>query len=134
MDLTRVLFSRTLRKLQDFTARLPCVALHLRDETGELEAVHVTRTWPDAPQFLDTLLIRAELEARACRLRYDERDFPEGEVWRAHGSTADMIDALNELPAPGQAHAPTLLIPTSSDLWIPPSPGNPPLPRRSTFG
>ena len=57
--LVRDLFGQTLRRLHDFTRDYPCVALHLRDESGELEAVHLTRTWPDAPQFLDTLLIRA---------------------------------------------------------------------------
>jgi hypothetical protein len=129
MDLNRVLFSATLRKLEDFVRAYPCVAIHLRDPAGELEAVHISRTWPDAPRFADTLMIRAELEARACRLRYDEEEFPEGEVWKAYGTTADMVDALNDLPAPGAANTPTRLIPPSTDLWIPPAPAYPLLAR-----
>jgi hypothetical protein len=130
MDLNRVLVGQTICKLHEFVRAYPCVALHLRDASGELEAVHLSRSWPDTPRFLDTLLILAEREARACRLRYDERDFPEGEVWRAYGSTADMLDALTSLPPPNTRTM--LLLPPSSDLWIPPAPRHPLLPPRTT--
>jgi hypothetical protein len=84
-----------------------------RDEHGEIIAVQATRV---RAGHIETVLICDEHDALAARCR-DDNDA--AVVWQQAGSTADVVAALLELPAPGTRGAPALARRAPSALWIP---------------
>jgi hypothetical protein len=88
----------------------------LRDRGGWLFVHHqdVTtmgfRTWPDGSG--DALIIQSLTDARALR-----RDPAGCLVWEREGGMVTVLDALLELPPPGDPRAPRLVIGTAPTLW-----------------
>jgi hypothetical protein len=78
---------------------------------GELVLVVGARAWQDG--WSDSFAVRDRGDAKGFRCDPDG-----GEVWRREGSLIDVVDALRELPAPGQPGAPRLVIGTSERLRI----------------
>jgi hypothetical protein len=84
-----------------------------RDERGEIVALQAVRL---RAGHIETVLIYGEHEALAARCRDESRP---AVVWHRAGSTAEVITALLELPAPGTRGAPTLAGKTPPGLWLP---------------
>jgi hypothetical protein len=104
--------SRSLDRVRDLVRAGFTGILH-RDEHGEIIAVQATRV---RAGHIETVLICDEHDALAARCRDDAHA---AMVWHRAGSTADVITALLELPAPGTHGAPTLARRAPSTLWIP---------------
>lgn len=69
---------------------------------GELGLIAAVRTWPDGSS---AALVVADInDAKAFRC-----DPAGGEVWSREGGLVDVIEALIELPAPGEPGAPHLV-------------------------
>lgn len=103
-----------------------CRLAELRDSGGwtfrhydiEPEVTDLTtgvRVWPDGSS--DALGIRGEADTQAVRTN------PSGElVWKREGDVASVLDALLELPPPGDPLAPRLVIPGKPPpIWTPPN-------------
>lgn len=60
-------------------------------------------------------------DAVAARFRLedleDQRPQP---LWRAYGSVTDVVTELLQLPPHGSKGAPSLALPVSGELWVPP--------------
>jgi hypothetical protein len=79
---------------------------------GELELLTGARMWPGG--WSDAVAIRDLGDARAFRCDPDG-----GAVWQREGGLVDVVDALFELPAPGEPGAPRLVKAPAPELWIP---------------
>lgn len=80
------------------------------DERGEMVAVQAVRI---REGHIDSVLIHGEHDAIAVRCRDEPHP---AVVWYQAGSTADVIAALLELPAPGTRNAPTLARASPAEL------------------
>ncbi len=89
--------------------------LPLYDEHGQLDAVQATRV---RAGHIETVLIHGEHDALAARCRDDDHA---AVVWHQAGTTADVITALLDLPAPGTRYAPALARAAPTGLWLPPT-------------
>lgn len=90
--------------------------LHLRAGDGAaVTAIHAERRRNGA---VDSFTVQHMTEAIASRFRLDE--YPCGDpLWQEHGTVADVVTALLNLPPHGAPGAPTLTRRTSSSLWLP---------------
>ncbi|MBE9372977.1 hypothetical protein IQ251_00810 [Saccharopolyspora sp. HNM0983] len=89
--------------------------LHLRDTSQQIIAINAERVRGGT---VETFTIRAMHEALAGRFRTD--DYPAGDpVWQQHGTAADVITALLDLPPPDSPQAPTRTLRRPSGLWLP---------------
>lgn len=79
---------------------------------GEVELVAGARSWPNG--WSDAIAIRDLGDTRAFRCDPDGN-----EVWQCEGGLNDVIDALTELPAPGQPRTRNLTKAEASKLWTP---------------
>ncbi len=84
-----------------------------RDDHGEIVTLQAVRV---RAGHIETVLINDEHDALAARCR--DEDHP-AMVWHRAGSTADVIAALLDLPAPGIRGAPVLAQRAPSGLWVP---------------
>jgi hypothetical protein len=108
--------SEALDRVRDLRrAGFGCLPLY--DEHGQLDAVQATRV---RAGHIEAVLIHGENDALAARCRDDERA---AVVWHQTGTTADVIAALLDLPAPGTRHAPVFARTKPTDLWMPPGCG-----------
>ncbi len=104
--------SESLDRVRDLCrAGFGCLPLY--DDEGQMDAVQATRL---RAGHIETVLIWGEHDALAARCRNDEHA---AVVWHRAGTTADVIAALLDLPAPGTRHAPALARTSPTDLWLP---------------
>jgi hypothetical protein len=78
------------------------------DDSGEVRLLVSSRVWPDFTS--DVLAIRSGTDAAALRLDADG-----GQVWAHIGTTREVVEALANLPDPGQPGAPTLVVGRPAD-------------------
>jgi hypothetical protein len=88
-----------------------CLPHH--DQDGQMIAVHAA---PARAGHIETVLIWGEHDALAARCRDDDNA---AVVWQQTGTTADVITALLDLPAPGTRSAPALARTKPTELWLP---------------
>ena len=71
---------------------------------------------------MDIFMASSATDALAARFRVEdlERGTPPA-LWHRHGSVAEVVFKLLELPPHGTAGAPVLAAAPISDLWVPPS-------------
>ncbi len=104
--------SEALDRVRDlWDAGFSCLP-HYND-TGQMVAVQGVRV---RAGHIETVLIYGEHDALGARCRDDDHG---SVVWHQAGSTAEVIAALLDLPAPGTRHAPELARTASTDLWLP---------------
>jgi hypothetical protein len=78
--------------------------VEIRSEAGHTTSLHGVRTWPDGSA--EALGVLSSTDAQAVRTD------PNGEqVFFREGTLVEVIDALVELPAPGNPGAPRLVLP-----------------------
>lgn len=102
-ELTRLI---ALRQSRRWTFRIE------RVDGGEVELVAGGRLWSSG--WSEAIAVRDVGDVRAFRL-----DPSWGEVWSREGGLVEVVDALLELPEPGQAGAPVLVRGPAPRLWLP---------------
>jgi len=85
------------------------------NDAGQMVAVQGVRV---RVGHIETVLIYGEHDALGARCRDDDHG---AVVWYQAGSTAEVIAALLDLPAPGTRHAPALARTAPTGLWLPPT-------------
>ncbi|GAA1029793.1 MULTISPECIES: hypothetical protein [Amycolatopsis] len=98
-------------------------AISLMDLPHIPPAMLYTRALDDL--YMESVLVRAEDDSTAYRIRVDESDASVygtgGLVWASEGSLVDVFGELMSLPHPSSPNAPRLVIPKPSSLWLPES-------------
>lgn len=79
------------------------IFLPTTDADGTVIELHGVHTWPGG--WADALRVRYTTDARGLRT-----DYTGGITWQQDGTLDEIVDKLITLPAPGQPHAPRLVI------------------------
>lgn len=89
---------------------------HITDDSGEIVVLVGSYGWHG---YYDRIHIWSESEAVAARERSDHRPFSGNVVWSVDGTTADVAQAILELPKPGSPGAPIIARCAPNTLWFP---------------
>jgi len=81
------------------------------DTDGTVIEMHGVRTWPGG--WADALRVRYTTDARGLRT-----DHTGGITWQQDGTLDEIVDELITLPAPGNRHAPCLVVAQTPMLRI----------------
>jgi hypothetical protein len=90
----------------------------IRDEHGDVNVLVGAYGWPEC---YDRLHIWDEHEAVAARAVPSGRHGADDVVWTYQDGASDTIQALLDLPAPGEPGAPKLARREPDGLWLPSS-------------